>query len=626
MSIVLAKLYKRFENNLVVNDVSLEIIDGELFVLLGSSGSGKSTILRMIAGLLDPDAGKIEISGNDVTGLAPQERGVGFVFQNYSLFQHLTVFENVEFGLRVRKFSRQERRKSSRELLEAIGLTGLGERYPHQLSGGQQQRVAVARALAYKPTVLLLDEPFGALDVKIRARMRKRLKEIQRNLKVTTILVTHDQEEAFELADRIGVVDRGRILEVGTPYDLYHQPQNDFVATFIGGGNVLAGRVRNNRLWLGKRNFPIPDTAPKHESGDWMRILFRPETVHLSTAPFAADSKIQTIGFGQINELVFSGSQQKAMVEIEDLTGIRPLSPHSSYGQKGTTIEAIIPPKKNTAEMIFKGSRIWVGIKQFHVLESGGMKVLICTESTKVGIKGASWGNAIVNQAKVRGTILRCPTGKKSDDQVVKQLDLLIQEEMAKSRIEVNSVDKISNREVAIEAQSGYYDFIIAGTANALILGRINILNLVADASLPLLLVQTISPFFGQMLICTAAGEPGKSDVLFAGRLARRLNLGATVFYVRSNQVDEYEKERSNDNLLKSQTVLKGLGIKAEVRTRTGTVLQAILEEIQHKQYGMIVLGAPFSRSGIKLKSSNLVERLIQATTLPILVVPMFET
>jgi len=620
-------LYKRFENNLVVNDVSLEIIDGELFVLLGSSGSGKSTILRMIAGLLNPDAGKVEISGHDVTGLAPQERGVGFVFQNYSLFQHLTVFENVEFGLRIRKFSRQERRKSSRELLEAMGLTGLGERYPHQLSGGQQQRVAVARALAYKPTVLLLDEPFGALDVKIRARMRKRLKEIQRNLKVTTILVTHDQEEAFELADRIGVVDRGRILEVGTPYELYHQPQNDFVATFIGGGNVLAGRVRDDLLWLGERNFPIPNEAPSHESGDWMRILFRPETVHLSAGPFAADSKIQTIGFGQITELVFSGSQQKGMVEIEDLTGIRPLSPQASYGQKGTTIEALMPTKKNTAEMICKGSRVWVGIKQFHVLKSGGMKVLICAESTKAGLKSANWGIAIVNQAKASGTILWCQTIKKSDDQVMKQLDLLIQEEMAKSRIEVNSVDKISNREVAIEAQSGYYDFIIASTANALIAGRINISNLVADAGSPLLLVQTAAPFFGQMLICTAAGEPGKSDVLFAGRLARRLNIGATVFNVRGSQVDEYEKERINDNLQKSKTVLEGLGIKTEVRKRTSTtVMQSILEEIQHKQYGMIVLGAPFSQSGLKLKSTNLVEQLIPATTLPILVVPMVET
>src|ERR1044071_8195450 len=202
MSIILDQITKRFGNQWVVDNVSLEIADKELFVLLGSSGSGKSTILRMIAGLTDPTSGRIFLHDRDVTHLPPQQRGTGFVFQNYSIFRHMTVSENIEFGLRIRKVPRDERTKRREQLLDLAGLAGLGSRYAHQLSGGQQQRVALARALVYEPNVLLLDEPFGALDVKIRSQLRRILKEIQQRLAVTTILVTHDQEEAFELADR----------------------------------------------------------------------------------------------------------------------------------------------------------------------------------------------------------------------------------------------------------------------------------------------------------------------------------------------------------------------------------------------------------------------------------------
>src|SRR5947208_6001342 len=215
MSIRLESLAKSFGGQPVVMPTSLEVRDGELFVLLGASGSGKSTILRMVAGLTAPDGGRIWLRDKDVTCLPPQERGTGFVFQNYSIFRHMSVSENIEFGLKIRKVPREERTRKREQLLDLVGLTGLGNRYAHQISGGQQQRVALARALAYEPNVLLLDEPFGALDVKIRTQLRRSLKEIQDRLAVTTILVTHDQEEAFELADRIGVLDRGRLLEIG---------------------------------------------------------------------------------------------------------------------------------------------------------------------------------------------------------------------------------------------------------------------------------------------------------------------------------------------------------------------------------------------------------------------------
>jgi sulfate transport system ATP-binding protein len=224
MSIQLHQISKRYAGLAVVDQVSLDIADGELFVLLGTSGSGKSTLLRIIAGLSQPDQGRIILHGRDVTQLPPQARGTGFVFQNYSIFRHMSVSENIEFGLKLRRVPSAVRVQKCKELLDLVGMSGLGRRYADQLSGGQQQRVALARALAYEPDVLLLDEPFGALDLKTRAQLRRNLREVQRKLGVTTILVTHDQDEAFDLADRIGVLSRGKLLETGEPESLYRKP------------------------------------------------------------------------------------------------------------------------------------------------------------------------------------------------------------------------------------------------------------------------------------------------------------------------------------------------------------------------------------------------------------------
>lgn len=236
MSIQINNANKFYGTTPVVNNVSLDIQDGEMFVLLGPSGSGKSTLLRLIAGLTSLDSGQIILHGRDVTHLSPQKRGTGFVFQNYALFPHMTVAQNIAFGLEVQRVPKPQREARVKELLALIELAEFGGRYPAQLSGGQQQRVAVARALAANPAVLLLDEPFGALDVKIRAQLRCSLRDIQQKLGVTAILVTHDQDEAFELADRVGVIDHGQLLEVGTPEQLYHHPQHSFTADFLDMG------------------------------------------------------------------------------------------------------------------------------------------------------------------------------------------------------------------------------------------------------------------------------------------------------------------------------------------------------------------------------------------------------
>ncbi len=243
MSISIERISKRYGEHCVVDRVSLEVADGELVVLLGSSGSGKSTILRMIGGLILPDEGRILLHGKDITRLPPQQRGMGFVFQNYSIFPHMTVADNIEFGLKIRKVPVQKREGSREHLLGLVGLEGMGGRYPGQLSGGQQQRVALARSLAYEPRVLLLDEPLAAVDAKTRIQLRQSLKTIVRQIGVTTIMVTHDQQEAFELADRVAIVNQGRIEHYGEPSDVYYSPGTRFAADFVGDINFFEGQV-----------------------------------------------------------------------------------------------------------------------------------------------------------------------------------------------------------------------------------------------------------------------------------------------------------------------------------------------------------------------------------------------
>jgi sulfate transport system ATP-binding protein len=234
MSILVGNATRRFGDFTALDDVSVEIPSGSLTALLGPSGSGKSTLLRVIAGLERPDAGTVEIDGRDATTLPPQRRGVGFVFQHYAAFKHMTVRDNVAFGLKVARRPRAEIKARVAELLELVQLPGLADRYPSQLSGGQRQRMALARALAVEPQVLLLDEPFGALDARVRKELRAWLRRLHDEVHVTTVFVTHDQEEAMEVADRIVVMNSGRVEQVGGPRELYEHPANAFVMGFIG--------------------------------------------------------------------------------------------------------------------------------------------------------------------------------------------------------------------------------------------------------------------------------------------------------------------------------------------------------------------------------------------------------
>jgi sulfate transport system ATP-binding protein len=263
MSIEVSRLSKKFGNFVALDDVSFTVGQGELLALLGPSGSGKTTLLRIIAGLEYADSGSVLFDGDDAARRDPRDRGVGFVFQHYALFRHMTVFENVAFGLRVRPRGErppdEEIRRKVNDLLALVQLDYLGGRYPSQLSGGQRQRVALARALAVEPKVLLLDEPFGALDAKVRQELRRWLRRLHADIHLTSVFVTHDQEEALELANRVVVMNEGKIEQDGTPDEVVEHPATPFVVNFLGQVNIFHGRVQDGKAWLGPLSVEYPE-------------------------------------------------------------------------------------------------------------------------------------------------------------------------------------------------------------------------------------------------------------------------------------------------------------------------------------------------------------------------------
>ncbi|MET8329572.1 ABC transporter ATP-binding protein [Streptomyces sp. NPDC005181] len=299
MAIRLQNLRKSFGRTEAVAGVDLEIADGEFFSMLGPSGSGKTTVLRMIAGFEAPTSGTIELAGSDVTGLAPFERDVHTVFQDYALFPHMTLEQNVAYSLKVRKVPKAERLKQAREALASVRLADFGTRRPSQLSGGQRQRVALARALVGRPKVLLLDEPLGALDLKLREQMQVELKAIQREVGITFVFVTHDQEEALTMSDRIAVFNQGRVEQIGTPAQIYERPATPFVAGFVGTSNLLT------------------DDAAEQVVGDRGTYSIRPEKIRVLGESAIADEPQHSTATGTLAEVVYLGDTTRFLVDLD---------------------------------------------------------------------------------------------------------------------------------------------------------------------------------------------------------------------------------------------------------------------------------------------------------------------
>jgi sulfate transport system ATP-binding protein len=379
MSITLDQVTKRYQGVPVVNDVSVEIGDGEFFVLLGPSGSGKSTLLRAIAGLSGVEHGRIALHGRDVTHVAARERGVGLVFQNYALFRHMTVADNIEFALRVRRMKHSDRVVRRKELLRLVALEGMDERLPGQLSGGQQQRVAVARALAHKPEVLLLDEPFGALDAKIREELRRTIRQVQRELGITTVLVTHDQEEAFALADRIGVMNLGRLLEMGRPNELYTRPATRFVATFLGAANLLLARQSKHGIQFAngaaKREHTVNGSPPGREHE--VVAVLRPEEVEL--APSRESLNGSYLAAGTVEEMLFTGALERLRVRLSK--GAEEVQLARVNGDEGHFLDVTRTQPEQRAYQVRPGQNVFIGVRRVHVLPTPLSSFTACAPS-----------------------------------------------------------------------------------------------------------------------------------------------------------------------------------------------------------------------------------------------------
>jgi len=414
VSIRLERLMKAYDEHVVVNRVSLEVDDGECFVLLGPSGSGKSTVLRIVAGLVGADSGRVWLRGRDVTQLPPQRRGVGMVFQHYALFGHMTVGDNVEFALRIRDVGRRERRRRRDELLELVGLVGFQDRFPHQLSGGQQQRVALARALAHRPEVLLLDEPFGALDARIRAELRRVLRRIQREVGVTTIFVTHDQDEAFELGDRMAVMNLGRLLEVGVPRELYLRPQTEFVATFLGRANLFVGVCSSDGVHVGGASFPLASRTGADDDARRVQVLFRPEDVAVKLTRDALDGP--AFGEGVVEAAEFSGSIERLRIRIPAIRGVRPIAPAVPFGSDSMLLEATRSQHLARRWPLAVGDRAWVGIRRIHALAHRGLSFAVIDRGPGPNREFLAWTGNLARSCHARVTLLSSRAGTAGPD------------------------------------------------------------------------------------------------------------------------------------------------------------------------------------------------------------------
>ena len=519
MSITLEKLVKRYDGQPVVNNVSLEVKDGEFFVLLGSSGSGKTTILNLIAGLTELDSGQIVLNGRQVTGLPTQQRRVGFVFQNYALFQYMTVAENIEFALSIRKAPKIERQRRRNELLDLVGLAGMGERMPRQLSGGQQQRVALARALAHKPDVLLLDEPLGALDAKIRIDLRRSLRAIQRQLGIAAILVTHDQDEAFDLADRIGVMSYGRLLEVGPPEELYRRPQTEFVATFLGSANLQVGKVSPGGICIGNVKFPAglaQSDGMSRRNGQRVQVLFRPEEVALAASPEALNCPC--LGQAEVEEIGFSGAYERLRLRLPPMPGVRSIAPSVTYGSETILVEATRPPDQSGSFPLQNGQKAYVGVRRIHAIDHPGLNFLVLNDGSLRTQHALDLAGQIGRMAHARVTLLNHHLGpgqRASGDDAKKTLGAGL---LSLQEIEAHGSPARAVRS-ALERQP--YDLVIMGfrpqedqqlAEDILQSGDHHLLLVPAPQAAPV-----------QALICLTTGEPSKDDVFFAGRLVYHL-------------------------------------------------------------------------------------------------------
>jgi ABC-type Fe3+/spermidine/putrescine transport system ATPase subunit len=353
IAVSVQNLSKNFGDVNVLADINFEVNEGETIVLLGASGSGKTTILRIIAGLETADSGRVILHGKDVTDLPARMRGTGVIFQSYALFPKMTVAKNISYGLRLRSKPKSEIKETVERLIKLVHLEEHINKSPSQLSGGQQQRVAIARALAYNPEVLLFDEPFGALDAQIRTRLRREIRALLKEINVPSIFITHDQEEALELGDRIGVLNAGKLEQIDTPFNVYNKPETEFVATFLGAANLLLGVVFEGKIAVGNAYIQAQEESHNFRNGQSVKLVFRPEDVFLRQ-PENLTQNYQRLSGGIVEEVNFVGAFERVIVRL-NLTNEPPI--------------IVTRPKTETLAFPLKiGQEVTAGLVRFRVI------------------------------------------------------------------------------------------------------------------------------------------------------------------------------------------------------------------------------------------------------------------
>ena len=515
----------------------------------------------------------------------------------------------------------------SDELLAMVDLAGYARRDVRRLSGGQRQRVAVARALAFEPGVLLLDEPFGALDVKVRGQLRRALKEVQRGLQITTILVTHDQEEAFELADRIGVVERGQLLEVGEPTELYHRPKHQFVAQFLGDAALIGTRRVGDRVRVGELELPIPATPTGAGGAEWA-LLFRPEDLSLAD-PASPNGEGTPLGIGRVEEVLDLGPVRRVGVRIDSLPGAWHIG--AGFGDEGIPLRTFLPALRNGESALRAGQEVRIEMRGYHILPRLSLRVLAWVGDDE-GLDDV-FPTAHALATTVGGEITFLVTARDESDGQRKHAALAA---------------ALSARGMAspIEIHYGPPVKVILGMAASRRLDLILVPNCTAETKLtrerrfvadglarsavtPVLFASGERMRIERVLLCTGAGEPGKADVAFGGRFARSVGAHATLLYVDDRLVPAWEQDRIHveppwvlDHLREGVEALRARGVAADVEVRRGPVLDEILAEAEDRNHDVIVVGAhvPGSR-GRSRSTPDLASQLIRRATRSVLVV-----
>jgi len=622
MSIRIENLDKRFGAQIVLDRISLEVSEGELFVLLGASGSGKSTLLRVVAGLTMPDRGRVLLDGRDVTTLRAQQRGTGFVFQNYSVFRHMSVGQNIEFGLKLRKVSRAERARRRDQLLELVGLPGFGSRDAAQLSGGQQQRVAIARALAYEPRVLLLDEPFGALDVRIRTQLRRSLREIQERLRITTVLVTHDQDEAFQLADRVGLMDRGRLIEVGRAEELYARPRTLFGATFLGSGTLLMGRVEAGRARFRGLGLSVVPDRP-HEDGAPAHLLVRPEDLQVSADE--APDDLPELGKGTVVEESFAGAVRRVRIRFPNRAEVHQASTSRSDSE-GFTVEALL-----TVHERLPDGEVRVALRRWHFLDPPSASLLVA-DSGHGSILALMLARALAEALGAKVTVL----GVAADASQAGGLGWRIQRRLTRARLAsgelrvrfgspsaqiLNEQAELLSQMIVVSSSSiqlPLIDWAVPGRSLRRGPGR-TVLSLIESTRVPVLVVAGRPRELRHTLVISTPLAAATDFLRESARLARPLRLAATLIEAGEERADGAAPSRQD---AEDPFVARGVEVRARESVRapeSGSVAATLLQFPSDLVVVPVIQGAPHQTNEIE----PLVAALLASADRPVLVLPV---